>query len=118
MYQGNQICPDGQYRPKIDGLNAAQSGARSLNLNHEIDYLEDQLTDLYKSGKAKPDDWKLLTVFIGSNDICHSCTQPTSLPPAFAVNVLAAVERIRTSMTNVLVQIGTVIQMMHLYMEN
>lgn len=87
-------------------MNAAQSGARSLNLNHEIDYILDQLKDLYKFGQAEPTDWKLLTLFIGSNDICHSCTEPTSLPPAFSVNILAAVERIRTSVSNVLVQIG------------
>ncbi|KAI8646013.1 hypothetical protein BD408DRAFT_381327 [Parasitella parasitica] len=102
---GNQICPDGQYRAKIDVLNAAQSGARSLNLNHQIDYLEGYLDGMYKAGAVKPTDWKLLTVFIGSNDICHSCTEITSLPPAFSVNVLAAIERIRTSMSNVLVQI-------------
>ncbi|CAO3634601.1 unnamed protein product [Mucor fragilis] len=102
---GNQICPDGQYRPKIDVLNAAQSGARSLNLNHQIDYIMSYLDNVYKAGGAKPTDWKLLSVFIGSNDICHSCTEITSLPPAFSVNVLAAIERIRTSMPNVLVQI-------------
>lgn len=102
---GNQICPKGQYRPKIDILNAAQSGARSLNLFHQLDYIENALKDLYESGRASPTDWKLLTFFIGSNDICHSCTEITSLPPAFSVNVLAAVERIRTSMSNVLVQI-------------
>ncbi|OAD01374.1 hypothetical protein MUCCIDRAFT_165262 [Mucor lusitanicus CBS 277.49] len=45
----NQICPDGQYRPKIDVLNAAQSGARSLNLNHQIDYILDYLDKVYKA---------------------------------------------------------------------
>lgn len=103
---GNQICPDGQYRSKIDVLNAAQSGARSLNLNHQLDYILGQLDDVYKTGLVTPTDWKLVTVFIGSNDICHSCTEVTSLPPAFGVNVLAAVERLRTSMSNVLVQIS------------
>jgi phospholipase B1 len=75
-------------------------------LNHQIDYLLDYLDQIYESGVVKPTDWKLLTVFIGSNDICHSCTEVTSLPPAFSVNVLAAIERIRTSVPNVLVQIG------------
>ncbi|GAA5801437.1 hypothetical protein HPULCUR_006883 [Helicostylum pulchrum] len=103
---GNQVCPKGQYRSKLDVLNAAQSGARSLNLNHEIDYILDQLEEYYDAGEAKPTDWKLVTLFIGSNDLCHSCTQMTSLPPAFSVNALAAVERLRTSMTNVLVQVG------------
>jgi phospholipase B1 len=87
-------------------LNAAQSGARSLNLNHQIDYLLDHLDSIYETGVLSPTDWKLMTVFIGSNDICHSCTEVTSLPPAFGVNVLAAVERLRTSMSNVLVQIS------------
>ncbi|KAI7899805.1 uncharacterized protein BX663DRAFT_532615 [Cokeromyces recurvatus] len=102
---GNQICPKGQYRSKIDRLNAAQSGARSLNLNHEIDYLLDELDELYESGAVQRNDWKLLTFFIGSNDICHSCTEPTSLPNTFGINVLAAIERIRTSIPYVLVQI-------------
>ncbi|KAI8368759.1 hypothetical protein BD560DRAFT_330800 [Blakeslea trispora] len=102
---GNQLCPQGQYRPNIDRLNAAQSGARSLNLDHEIDYLLGELKDLYETGDAKPTDWKLLTVFIGSNDICHSCTEFTSLPPAFGINVMAAIDRIKKSMTHVLVQI-------------
>lgn len=99
-------------------MNAAQSGARSLNLNHEIDYIIEELKNLYKSGAAKPTDWKLVTVFIGSNDICHSCTEMTSLPPAFNINVLAAVERVRTSMTNVLVQIGNIVYLLYIWITN
>ena len=106
---GNQMCPQGQYRPKIDRLNAAQSGARSLNLDHEIDYLLDQLEDLYDTGEVEPTDWKLLTVFIGSNDICHSCTEFTSLPTPFGVNVMAAIDRLKKSMTHVLIQISKVV---------
>ncbi|KAG1234511.1 hypothetical protein G6F68_002725 [Rhizopus microsporus] len=102
---GNQICPKGQYREDIDILNAAQSGARSLNLDHELDYIMDVLQKAYDDNKVKPTDWKLITIFIGSNDICHSCTEPTSLPVSFAANVQTAIERIRKSMSHVLVQI-------------
>jgi phospholipase B1 len=103
---GNQICPDGQYRSNLDVLNSAQSGARSLNLDHLLDYLLGELDDVYKNGTVASTDWKLLTVFIGSNDICHACFEPTSLPPVFKTNVQAAIERIKSSVSNVLVQIG------------
>ncbi|ORY97716.1 hypothetical protein BCR43DRAFT_437435 [Syncephalastrum racemosum] len=103
---GDQFCPLGQYKPEIDQLNAAQSGARSLNLQgHEMDYLLKQLEQAYDKNLIQPDDWKLLTIFIGSNDICHACTTPTSLPIPFTANIHATIERIRTSVRNVLVQI-------------
>lgn len=87
-------------------MNAAQSGARSLNIDHEIDYLLDQLDDHYKSGTIQRTDWKLLTFFVGSNDICHSCTEVTSLPNVFGANVLTSIDRIRENIPNVLVQIS------------
>lgn len=103
---GQDLCPDFQYRPSIDYLNAAQSGARSENLDHELDYLLKQLEDAYQENLIQPSDWKLLTIFIGSNDICHSCTTPSALPTSFASNIQKALERIRLNIRNVLVQIG------------
>ncbi|KAI8147093.1 hypothetical protein BJV82DRAFT_553010 [Fennellomyces sp. T-0311] len=114
---GDQFCPKGQYQSKIDGLNAAQSGARSLNLNHEIDYILDELEDAYEDQRIQPTDWKLLTFFIGSNDICHACAVPTSLPPAYIANVEAAIERIRSTIRNVLVQIVGVMRVDEIFVE-
>ncbi|KAI7864703.1 hypothetical protein BDF14DRAFT_1731692 [Spinellus fusiger] len=102
---GPGFCPKGQYRPKIGGLNAAQSGARSANLDHEIDYLIKQLDEGYKSKAIKKTDWKFLTFFVGSNDVCHSCFVPESLPQSFSIDILAAIDRLRLTIPYVLVQI-------------
>ncbi|KAF7727440.1 DnaJ (Hsp40), sub C, member 2 [Apophysomyces ossiformis] len=103
--QGDSFCPVYQYRSSADVLNAAQSGARSMNLDHELDYVLKQLEEAYKTGDVKKTDWKMLIVFIGSNDMCHACTLPSSLPPAYAVDLLAAIDRVRVNVPNVLVQI-------------
>ncbi|KAI8093289.1 uncharacterized protein BX664DRAFT_261746 [Halteromyces radiatus] len=102
---GDQFCPVGQYKESIDVLNAAQSGARSLNLNHELDYLLQQLDKAYKNNQAHSSDWKLMTIFIGSNDICHACVVNSSLPAPYTINVQQAIERIRLTIPNVLVQL-------------
>jgi hypothetical protein len=48
-------------------------------VTHELDYLLGQL-------KANPninmkEDWKLLTLFIGANDLCSACTNQSYLQP-------------------------------------
>eukprot|EP00731_Ephydatia_muelleri_P026765 Em0018g865a len=85
------LCPPFQYEPQKDVFNSAQSGAMIPNLvTHEFDYLYAQLTSNPEVDMAN--DWKLLTVFVGINDLCLGlaifckytmklfCTPPTSLP--------------------------------------
>ncbi|KAI8059301.1 hypothetical protein BC940DRAFT_282062 [Gongronella butleri] len=100
-----EFCPLGQYKPEIDQLNGAQSGARSMDINHELDYLLDQLDAAYKAKKLARTDWKLLTFFMGSNDLCHACAVNTSMPDPFGIDVQQAMERIRMNIPNVLVQV-------------
>ncbi|CAO3599917.1 unnamed protein product [Absidia cylindrospora] len=102
---GDQFCPGGQYKASIDVLNGAQSGARSLNLDHEMDYILSQLDKAYSDNRIQKTDWKLVTLFIGSNDVCHACAVNTSLPEHYAINVQLAVERVRMTIPNVLIQI-------------
>jgi hypothetical protein len=72
-----------QYRPEEDVLNGAQSGATVQNLiTHELDYL-------LKVMKANPnismqEEWKLLTLFIGGNDLCESCRGYLNDPGTFS----------------------------------
>lgn len=100
------ICPDGQYRPSQDVLNAAQSGAMVADLNvHEYDYLVSQLTTI--PGIDMQNDWKVLTLLIGANDLCGVCTlsDPYSEAAAFQAGVTTVLETIRTNIPRVFVNI-------------
>jgi len=65
-----RLCPPWQYVPHSDRFNAAQSGARMANLQHEMNYL---VPAIQQSEKYKEDSIKLITIFIGSNDLCMAC---------------------------------------------
>ncbi|XP_033694695.1 phospholipase B1, membrane-associated isoform X1 [Tursiops truncatus] len=61
-------------REETAGLNAAVGGARARDMPA-------QARDLMERMKNSPEinlqkDWKLITLFIGSNDLCHYCENP------------------------------------------
>eukprot|EP00070_Physeter_catodon_P045498 XP_028352392.1 phospholipase B1, membrane-associated-like [Physeter catodon] len=61
-------------REETAGLNAAVEGARARDMPA-------QARDLMERMKNSPEinlqkDWKLITLFIGSNDLCHYCENP------------------------------------------
>lgn len=60
------------------GLNVAMEGARARDMPA-------QARDLVERMKNHPEidlesDWKLITLFIGSNDMCHYCENPNTSP--------------------------------------
>ncbi|CAF3277505.1 unnamed protein product [Rotaria socialis] len=65
---------------KNNGLNVAKSGARSYHMVEQADLLLDRL----KNEKLCDwnNDWKLITFFIGGNDLCDFCTDLTKHDPA------------------------------------
>eukprot|EP00033_Pygsuia_biforma_P004068 GCRY01004459.1.p1 GENE.GCRY01004459.1~~GCRY01004459.1.p1 ORF type:complete len:363 (+),score=67.66 GCRY01004459.1:149-1237(+) len=54
-------------------LDAGISGATVLDFKNEIDYLVGKLKGDYASQIDFENDWKLVTVLIGANDICDAC---------------------------------------------
>eukprot|EP00842_Homolaphlyctis_polyrhiza_P006609 jgi/Hompol1/694/HPOL_004602-RA len=100
-------CLPMQYHPELDQLNAAQSGATVLTLDHEIDYLLDQLRDM--EGIDYAQDFKLITLFIGNNDVCLGCSpfgfDRSLTPDAFEVNMRSVLERLRTNIPRVIVNV-------------
>jgi phospholipase B1 len=67
---GVNFCPPDQYRPSYDLLNGAQSGAWVQNLDVQIDYLISEMPAL---GIDVNNTWKVLTIFIGANNLCKAC---------------------------------------------
>jgi phospholipase B1 len=73
-------------------LNVAVSGARSYNLLAQIDSLEAK----FKKGYDIQNDWKLINLFIGGNDLCDYCSDTTKNSPAnYQKNVEAALDAIK-----------------------
>ncbi|KAK2878753.1 hypothetical protein Q8A67_019544 [Cirrhinus molitorella] len=76
--------------PRPNGFNMAVSGAKAGNI-------PPQVTDLITAFKESTEidfenDWKLVTLFIGGNDLCQYCHDRASLSPS------KYIEHIRTSL--------------------
>lgn len=66
-----RVCPL-PYHPRKDVLNAAISGGQTINLEKEFKYLTNRITSL--PDLSMENDWKLVSLFIGINDVCRlSC---------------------------------------------
>ncbi|ORZ01349.1 hypothetical protein BCR43DRAFT_502914 [Syncephalastrum racemosum] len=93
--------------PEQDVLNAALSGALAMNLDDEIDYLVKEMKSL-RSVRYET-DWKLITIQIGSNDLCSSCKSPWekyATPERFRFYVDKAIRRIQTEIPRTIVNLG------------
>lgn len=104
---GSTFCQprDFTYRPMLDGLNAAISGAESSNLSHELDYI---LSQVHKNRNIDvKEDWKVLTIFIGGNDICRrSCYSDIgSFLEKYREDVRAVILRIKEELPRTIVNV-------------
>jgi len=109
------VCPPFQYRPAKDVLNSAQSGAMVNDMTHELSYL---LVQLLANPKINvKEDWKLLTLFIGANDLCGSCTLLGGFltPDMFEAHLSNALEGIRLTIPRVFVQIVEIFNLSQVY---
>jgi phospholipase B1 len=98
-------CPTPQYY-SADANNAALSGALI------VDLVSVQANYLIRQVNLRPDmdvtnDWKVLTIFIGANDLCASCTFNVSYltPDDYENNLMGTLERIRTSLPRTFVNL-------------
>jgi phospholipase B1 len=77
-------------------LNVAESGARSADLPPQVTNL------ITKLQSYDPSLWKHISLFIGGNDLCDSCTDWATYSPArFQANIQAVIDTIRLQIPNV-----------------
>lgn len=99
-------CPELHYVPIEDANNAAKSGSLIS------DMVSWQLSFLINQINRQPDmdvsqDWKVLSIMIGANDLCASCTYDLSYVSAdeYESTLMGTLERIRTSLPRTFVNL-------------
>ncbi|KAK4515678.1 pre-rRNA processing protein [Mucor velutinosus] len=94
--------------PPVDNLNAAISGAMAVNLDLELDYLLQELNSPFASNLNAKNEWKMINIHIGSNEMCQSCdSKLTNLttPEVYAREIENAVQRIKRSIPKTFVNL-------------
>eukprot|EP01113_Clastostelium_recurvatum_P050823 TRINITY_DN971_c0_g1_i1.p1 TRINITY_DN971_c0_g1~~TRINITY_DN971_c0_g1_i1.p1 ORF type:complete len:368 (-),score=69.39 TRINITY_DN971_c0_g1_i1:122-1225(-) len=108
------LCPPYQYHPAQDVLNGAQSGATITDLvTHEFDYLLGQLKSNAKIDMKN--DWKVLTILIGANDLCLSCEDKNIDADEFERNMRATLENVRTNIPRTFVNLVEMFNISQVY---
>jgi phospholipase B1, membrane-associated len=92
------ICPPFQYKPEQDRFNAARSGSLVINLKDQVRWVRRQMR--WNRDVNYQNDYKLMSMFIGSNDACIGCLpiigKTVLSPDQFERNVREVLEEIRT----------------------
>jgi len=95
-----------------DQLNAAQSEARSQDLNWQIARLRRVLSPHPNLTKA----WKLVSIFIGANDVCQLCNLTLDQQVnQFAANLESALSSLAAAFPNTLVAVTSVFNLSGVY---
>lgn len=106
-----EVCYGGgclplHYNPAVDSNNAAKSGSLAF------DMVSTQVNYLIRQVNKQPDmnvvqDWKVLTIMIGANDLCASCTFNLTYltPDEYESNLMGTLERVRTSLPRTFVNL-------------
>lgn len=90
--------------PKVDGLNGAQSMAQVQQLPEQIDYLVQQLQKM--EDVDVENDWKVLTILMGANNLCVSCeNKEYSDPDNYKAMLDKALNKIHTNIPRVFVNL-------------
>jgi len=80
-----------------DHFNVAQSNARSDDLQHQLDHLFKVVPKVDPTGTQ----WKLITLFIGADDVCRNCKMTTPVLIAnYVKNVQNALSQLEAKLPN------------------
>jgi len=97
-----------------NGLNAAVSGGLSVDMPYQAQWLVDHIKLNSKINLAQ--DWKVLTVWIGSNNLCAVCNDENANNAAdYKKNVIAALDIIQKNIPRVFVNLLANLDITKLY---
>jgi len=100
----------------ISHLNAGQSGAVVSDIKGQVDYLKNQLLTTYKNTINFNEDWKLLTIFIGANNLCVACSDEVrGSPDNYERDLDDALAYLRLQIPRVFVSIITMFKLSTVY---
>jgi len=112
LYNSNlQGLAQGNTWPLTKGawLDGGVSHASVQNVPDQITYLVNTLKTTYASTVNFQDDWKLLTLFIGANNLCGACEgRQESLPTYFEQHLLQVLTQIQQQIPRVFVNLVTI----------
>jgi len=97
-------------------LNGGVSHDSVQNVPAQIDYLVNQLKTTYSKEVNFQDDWKLLTLFIGANNLCGACAgRQESLPEYFESHLDQVLAKIKDSLPRTFVNLVTIFNISGVY---
>ncbi|XP_060042785.1 phospholipase B1, membrane-associated-like isoform X2 [Erinaceus europaeus] len=96
------------------GLNVATEQARSRDLMAQVEDLIEQLENMTEINLAE--DWKLITIFIGINDLCDYCdTGDENAANVYLKNIQQALNALSSKISRVFVNVVQIMDISDLY---
>ncbi|XP_077409549.1 phospholipase B1, membrane-associated-like [Vanacampus margaritifer] len=91
------------------GFNMAAAGAKTSDVPNQIQVL---IKAMREHKEVNFDmDWKLLTIFVGGNDLCHYCIDQNNLSPSnYSHNLMLALDKLYQEVPRLLVNLVEVMQ--------
>ncbi|CAN9507949.1 unnamed protein product [Ophioblennius macclurei] len=92
------------------GFNMAAAGAKTSQIPDQVQALIKQMKE-HKEVNFET-DWKLVTIFIGGNDLCHYCLDQNNLSPNnYSHNLMLGLDMLQKEVPRVLVSVVELMEM-------
>ncbi|KAM7395163.1 hypothetical protein PAMA_006764 [Pampus argenteus] len=91
------------------GFNMAVSGAKTSEIQTQTQALIKAMRESKEVNFEK--DWKLVTIFIGGNDLCHYCIDQNNLSPKnYSYNLMLSLDTLYKEVPRLLVNVVEILQ--------
>ncbi|KAM7367703.1 hypothetical protein PAMP_013986 [Pampus punctatissimus] len=91
------------------GFNMAVSGAKTSDIQTQTQALIKAMRENKEVNFEK--DWKLVTIFIGGNDLCHYCIDQNNLSPKnYSYNLMLSLDMLYKEVPRLLVNVVEILQ--------